>query len=401
MSESDITDHSAVDVPKLVAAVRAATQTPKGSILLHQPNFEGNEWTYVKQCIDTGWVSSAGSFVTDFERLLQKFTSAKHAVAAVNGTAALHIALMLCGVGPGTEVLMPSLTFIATANAASYCGATPHFCDVTPKTLGIDVDRLAEHLKELAEPRPEGCFNRKTGRRIAAIVPMHTFGHCMDLAPLCELAGQYAIPVVEDAAESLGSFYRGRHTGTFGRVGVLSFNGNKIVTTGAGGAILTDDAELAKHARHITTTAKVPHAWEYVHDEVGYNYRMPNLNAAMGCGQMERLEEMLRRKRELAGRYLRAFAGVAGVKVFTEPADSRSNYWLNTLILDKPDMGLRDAVLKALNDAGLQSRPIWRPMHQLTIYQNCPRMDLRVTEDLASRVVNVPSSAGLVAEGPS
>ncbi len=387
-----------MDVDPIVDAVRTAVGVD-GPVLLHAPCFDGNELKYVSECITTGWVSSAGSFVTEFEKKLAEFTGAKFAVAVVNGTCALHIALKLAGVMPGDEVLMPSLTFVATANAAAHCGAVPHLCDIEPRTLGLDAGKLREHLNSVAERRDGGCYNRQTGRRIAALVPMHTFGHPVDLDGVMQVAQEWGIPLVEDAAESLGSYYRGKHTGLFGRMGVLSFNGNKTITTGAGGAIITDDEHLAKHAKHVTTTAKLPHAWEFVHDEVGYNYRMPNLNAALGVAQLERLPELLRQKRVLLERYLQAFAGICGARIFTQPENCESNYWLQTLVLDEPDMGLRDAVLKALNDSGLQSRPVWRPMHQLAMYRQCPRMDLGCTEDMAKRIINVPSSPFLVKSG--
>jgi perosamine synthetase len=395
MSVTQITAPAGLDIARIVGAVRDVVGERPKPVLLHGPSLAGNEWQYVKECIDTAWVSSAGSYVTRFEKMLAEFTGATQAVAVVNGTAALHVALLLAGVAQGDEVLMPSLTFVATANATSYCGATPHFCDVSTATLGIDTDKLDAHLKKFAERRNSGCYNRQTGNRISAIVPMHTFGHPVDLAGLMEVAQRHGLVIVEDAAESLGSYYNGKHTGRFGRVGILSFNGNKIVTTGAGGAIITDDEKLATHARHITTTAKVPHAWEFIHDEVGFNYRMPNINAAIGCGQLEQLPGFLERKRKLAQRYVEAFAYVPGVSVFTEPPNSKSNYWLNAVLLDRPDQAARDATLKALNDAGFQSRPIWRPMHQLTMYRDCPRMDLSVTEDLGARVINIPSSATL------
>lgn len=383
-------------VQEIVSAVRKALGNPEKPVLLHAPMFAGNEWKYVKGCIDTGWVSSAGSYVTRFEQDLARFTGARHAVVTVNGTAALHIALRLVGVQAGDEVLMPSLTFIATANACSYCGAIPHFCDVEHRTLGMDAGRLSEHLQAIAVCRDGKTVNRQTGRRIAAVVPMHTFGHPVDLPGILEVCQKHDLPLVEDAAESLGSYYDGKHTGRFGRLGILSFNGNKTITTGGGGAIITDDAELGTRAKHITTTAKVPHAWEFVHDEVGYNYRMPNLNAALGCAQLEQLPEFLLHKRELAHRYQMAFAGIGGVTVFREPANCRSNYWLNAILLERTDLAARDELLQALNAAGLQSRPIWRPMHLLPMYQHCPRMDLHVTEDLARRTINLPSGMALV-----
>ena len=365
-------------------------------VLLHQPLTQGgNESRYVQQCIDTGWVSSAGEFVNEFERKLSRVTGAKYAVALVNGTAALHVAYLLAGIERDSEVLMPSLTFVATANAAAYCGALPHFCDVTETTLGIDPVKLDEHLAHVADRRAEGCFNRRTGRKIAAIVPMHAFGHPVEINALLDVAARWGLPVVEDAAESLGSLYQGKHTGTFGLIGVLSFNGNKIVSTGAGGAILTDDDKLAARGRHLTTTAKAPHPYEYVHDETGFNYRMPNLNAALGCGQLERLDDFVERKRRLARRYQEAFSNTEGVGIFVEPEGARSNYWLNALVLDQPDSQTRDRLLVALNEAGLQSRPVWRPMHELVMYRDCPRADLSVTENLAARIINVPSSATL------
>jgi perosamine synthetase len=381
------------NLKQVVAAVRQSIGDVQGPVLLHGPSLVGNEMRYVKECIDTGWVSSAGSYVTQFEQQLAAFTGAAHAVAVVNGTAALHVALMLAGVGRDEEVLTQSLTFVATANATTYCGAIPHWCDVSYRTLGLDPDKLGEHLERIGEWRAEGCFNRETGRRIAAVVPMHTFGHPVDLPTLQRVTERWNLPIVEDAAESIGSYICGKHTGRFGKLGILSFNGNKIITTGAGGAIVTDDANLAARAKHLTTTAKVPHPWEYVHDVVGYNYRMPNLNAAIGCGQLERLPAFLQSKRRLAERYTRAFSDVPGVRVFTEPSGSRSNYWLNALVLDHADMAARDALLGALNEAGFQSRPIWRPMHRLPMYCQCPRMDLSVTDDLAARIINVPSSA--------
>lgn len=389
--------NSQVNVEQVVDAVRRATSVRDAGTLLHGPTFAGNEWTYVKECIDTAWVSSAGSYVTKFEQQLVEFTGAKHVVAVVNGTAALHMALMLAGVERGSEVLMPSLTFVATANATTYTGAVPHFCDVSSATLGLDPEKLHAHLEATAERQGRVVVNRLTKRTISAMVPMHTFGHPVDLDSLREVSEQWNIHIVEDAAESLGSYYRGQHTGTFGRLGILSFNGNKIVTTGGGGAILTNDQAIADRARHLTTTAKRPHAYEFLHDEVGYNYRMPNINAALGCAQLEQLPGFVQRKRSLADRYIKAFTDIPGIRVFKEPRQSQSNYWLNTLILDHPEISSRDQLLKALNAAKLQSRPIWQPMHQLPMYQNCPRMDLAQTEDLARRIVNVPSSANLIA----
>ena len=363
---------------------------------LHIPTFGGNCWDYVKECLDTGWVSSVGSYVTRFEEDIAAYTGAKHAVAVVNGTAGLHIALMIAGVEPGDEVLSPSLTFVATANAISYCNAVPHFVDVDPVNLGIDPAAIDAYLASDSEMRDDGfCYNKQTGRRIRALCGMHAFGHPFDIEAAAALCAKYNLAFVEDAAESLGSLYKGKHTGTFGQVGVISFNGNKIITTGGGGMIVTDDDELAGRAKHITTTAKQPHRWAYVHDQVGYNYRMPNLNAALGCAQLEQIDQMLESKRALAQRYIDAMGSVEGVSMLVEPADTRSNYWFSSLVLDSEHAPLRDRLLETLCDAKLLVRPVWDPMHTLPMYAQCPRMDLPATEDLASRVINLPSSAGL------
>jgi len=376
-----------------LAAVRSVLGPAQGTITLHEPEFKGREWAYVKECLDTGWVSSVGAYVDRFERDLREVTGAPFAVATVNGTAALHVCLMLAGVRPGDEVLIPALTFIATANAVSYAGATPHFVDAEEHTLGVDAQALEAYLREVAELRDEGCFNRRTGSRIRALVAMHVFGHPCDLDALASLAARWRLVLVEDAAESLGSSHRGRHTGNVGRLAALSFNGNKVVTTGGGGAILTQDPELGRRAKHITTTARVPHRWSFLHDEVGYNYRMPNLNAALGCAQLERLPDLIERKRRLAQRYEAAIAGVEGIGFLREPAFGQSNYWLVGLILDPSHASCRDDLLATLNDAGYMSRPIWTLMHRLPMFAACPRMALPVAESLESRVVNVPSSA--------
>ncbi len=370
---------------------------PQGDkpVALHEPSFKGNEWAFVKECLDTGWVSSAGTFVDRFEQDLADYTGAKRAVAVVNGTAALHVCLLLVGVEQGDEVLVPALTFIAAANAVSYCGAIPLFVDSEETTLGLDPNKLGQYLEDIAEVRAEGCFNKKTGRRIKAVVPMHTFGHPVDLDPLVEVCQQYRIELVEDAAESLGSFYKGQHTGNRGRVSALSFNGNKVVTTGGGGAILTNDEGLGKLAKHLTTTARVSHKWSFIHDRVGFNYRLPNLNAALGCAQLEQLPEFIKSKRDLAETYRKAFAGLAGIRFFTEPDFAQSNYWLNVLLLDEADSAQRDALLDATNQIGIMTRPVWTLMHKLPMFADCPRMDLAVAETLECRLINIPSSAVL------
>ncbi|MCX5847586.1 MAG: LegC family aminotransferase [Deltaproteobacteria bacterium] len=370
---------------------REASFTP-----LHIPIFEGNEKRYLAECVDSNFVSSIGEFVDRFEGMLAAFTGVKKAVLCVNGTAALHICLKMTGVEQDDEVLMPALSFVATANAVSYCGAVPHFIDIEERTLGTDPGKLDEYLREIVEMRDGICVNKLSGRNIRAILPMHTFGHPVDMEPLLETARRHHLPVIEDAAESLGSYYRGVHTGGLGKLGVLSFNGNKIITTGGGGAILTNDEEMATLLKHVTTTAKVPHPWEFYHDMLGYNYRMPALNAALGCAQMEKLPEFLEKKRLLAERYAEAFADVKGVRFFTEPAFAKSNYWLNTLILDREYVDQRDDILKVTNGNGIMTRPAWTLMPHLPMYSDCPRMNLDVAEDLVRRIINIPSSADLV-----
>jgi len=384
---------------EIVEVIRRVTGQAGGTLPLHEPEFSGNEWTYVKECIDTGWVSSAGRFVDRLERDLAAYTDSGYAVAVVNGTAALHVALLLAGVEPDHEVLIPSLSFVATANAVSYCRAVPHFVEVDPLTLGLDPQRLHEHLRTIGERKTDGgLYNRHTGRRIQAVVPMHTFGHPVNMDALLEVCDDYGLTIVEDAAESLGSKYKGTHTGTFGKLGALSFNGNKVVTTGGGGAILTKDKKLAEWAKHLTTTAKLPHPWEYRHDSVGFNYRMPNLNAALGCAQLERLPDFLARKRELAERYRQEFESVDGVSFLVEPAHAESNYWLNAILLPQPDFRLRDEILQATHRHGFLTRPIWTPLHLLPMYADCPRMALNVTEELAGRIINLPSGPSILRE---
>ncbi len=362
----------------------------KGFVPLHEPTFNDKEVEYVTDCVKTGWVSSVGAYVKRFEEDLAKFVGVKRAVAVVNGTAALHIALKVAGVKAEDEVLMPSLTFIATANAVSYLGAVPHFIDVSINTLGVDADKLKIYLEQIGTTKNNQLYNRVTGRRISAIVPMHTFGHAADIEGLLKVCEMYNLMLIEDAAESLGSYYNGKHTGSFGKVSALSFNGNKIMTTGGGGAIVTDDDAIADYAKHLTTTAKIPHRWAYEHDEIGFNYRMPNINAALGCAQLEKIPLFIQQKRELTKQYEQWLAGIEGVQLFKEPANSRSNYWLQTILLD--EQFNRDEVLDYLNEQGVMSRPIWSPMHHLAIYQNCPKSDLSVTNQLNRSVVNIPST---------
>jgi perosamine synthetase len=387
--------HSSALSEQIVLAVSRVLGKPGGLIPLHEPEFRGQEWAYVKDCLDTGWVSSVGSYVDRIEADLAAFTGVERAIAVVNGTAALHICLELAGVKPGDEVLIPALTFVATANAVTYAGATPHFVDSESTTLGIDTARLDAHLAEAAIMVEDVCVNRSSGAPIRALVVMHVFGHPADMDGLCDVAARWKLQLIEDAAESLGASYHGVHTGNRGVLSALSFNGNKVITTGGGGAILTNDLELARRAKHLTTTARIPHRWSFSHSEVGYNYRMPNLNAALGCAQLERLPDLLARKRVLADRYAEAFKGISGVHFLTEAEGSTANYWLNALVLEDADMTLRDLVLERLNEAGYMSRPIWTLMHRLPMYAQCPRADLACAERLEASIVNIPSSARL------
>ena len=387
-----------MDSKSILAAIRSVVGSNAQFVPLHEPNFGGNEWRYVKECLDTGWVSSVGSYVDQFEQMLAEYTGVKRAVAVVNGTAALHISLVLCDVRPNDEVLIPALTFVATANAVVYQGAIPHFVDSEMRTLGIDPVNLGSYLKEISEVRNGECINKLTGRRIRAVVPMHTYGHPVDLDPLVEVCDQFSLQLIEDAAESLGSFYKGRHTGNWGRIAALSFNGNKVITTGGGGAILTNDEELGARAKHLTTTAKLPHRWAFVHDAIGYNYRLPNINSALGCAQLEQLPQFLERKRRLANRYREAFSNVNGVKFFNEPEFARSNYWLNVILLQTDSPEARDTLLGLTNDAGVMTRPTWDLMPQLKMFSDCPRMSLPIAKKLHSSLVNIPSSVGLERE---
>ena len=366
-----------------------------GPVALHEPRFDGNEWLYLKECLDSNYVSSVGKYVDQFEQSLANYTGAKYAISVVNGTAALQIALKLAGVNSGEEVLVPALTFVATANAVSHLGAIPHFVDSEESSLGIDVLKLREYLSANTEEQSGLCFNKSTNRVIRALVPMHTFGHPSDLEQLLLIARDFNLVLVEDAAESLGSFYKGKHTGTFGLLGSLSFNGNKTITTGGGGAILTNDEALARRAKHLTTTAKISHEWEFDHDEIGYNYRMPNINAALGCAQIEKLPEKIIAKRELFMRYKEEFKQISGASIFEESSNCQSNYWLQTLLLEDDNPRLRDSLLDASNNIGIRTRPVWKLMSNIAPYGNSPAMSLEGANSLYRRAINLPSSPAL------
>lgn len=364
----------------------------KEFIPLHAPVFFGREKEYVADTIESTFVSSVGAYVDRFEKDIATYTSSPKAVATTNGTAALHIALRLAGVEPGDLVITQPLTFVATCNAIDYCGAEPVFVDVDRETLGLSATALQQWLEENARLDDDGlCRTRTDNKVVKACVPMHTFGHPVDLDGLLHVTSDWNIRLVEDAAESLGSFYKGQHTGTFGALGTLSFNGNKIMTTGGGGMILAD-ASLGERAKHLTTTAKKPHPYEYIHDEVGYNYRLPNLNAALGCAQLENLELFIESKRALASAYEELLLGT-NLEFVKEPKGCRSNYWLNAVICE--DKAHRNTLLEATNQQGVMTRPIWALMNHLRMFQNCRRGDLTNSEWLGARVVNVPSSGVL------
>jgi len=359
-------------------------------VLLHEPRFLGNEKTYLADAIDSTFVSSVGEYVNRFETMLRDLTGTSGAVATVNGTAALHAALLLAGVTRDDEVITQPVSFVATANAVAYCGAALVFLDVDRDTLGMSPEALAQFLSTCVERRKNGApYNRTTGRRIGACVPMHTFGHPCEIDRIMALCDEYRIPLVEDAAESIGSTFRGRHTGTFGLCAALSFNGNKTLTCGGGGAIITNDAGLAKRAKHVTTTAKVPHPYEYFHDAIAFNYRLPNLNAALACAQMEQLDTFLVAKRRLAAAYA-AFFESLGLPFVKEPPHARSNYWLNAVLL--PNRTERDAFLAETNKNGVMTRPLWNLLNTLPMFQGAQTDALANAQWLADRLVNIPSS---------
>ena len=379
---------------EIIEAIKAVIgPSPKS---LHEPLFEGNEWHYVKDCLDSGMVSSIGSYVTQFELNISKYTGANHAIATVNGTAALHLALILAGVKKGDEVLTPSLTFVATGNAISYIGATPHFVDSEEINFGIDAGKLRKYLEKITVIKNGQCFNKKTGCIIRAIIPMHVFGHPCNIEEIILLADEFKLVVVEDAAESLGSYYKGKHTGTYGLLGIISFNGNKTITTGGGGVILTDNELIAKKAKYLSTTAKQPHPFSYIHNEVGFNYRMPNLNAALGCAQLENLPEILISKRNLFHLYQEAFSGMGYVTLVSEPAFSQSNFWLQTILLNEQVRSYQEEIIISCIDAGIPMRPVWRPLHLLPCFTSFPAAPLPVATSLAKQLINIPSSAGLI-----
>jgi len=381
------------DIDLFIQFVRQLFISKNEVIPLHAPVFNGREKEYLENCIDSTFVSSVGQYVDLFEEKVAEYTGAKKAVACVNGTNALHLALLIAGVEQNNEVITQSLTFVATANAISYCGAKPIFLDVDLDTMGLSPTAVESWLKINAEIKESVCYNKLTKRRIKACVPMHTYGHPVHLDELSEICKKWNIELVEDAAESLGSFYKGKHTGTFGKIGVLSFNGNKVLTTGGGGMLLFNDDLLAQQAKHLTTQAKIEHPWNFEHDEIGYNYRMPNINAAMGCAQMEYLDRTLENKRATAEAYKNFFKSYEEISFFNEPNDCKSNYWLNCIIFRNENQ--KQKFLEVTNNVGVITRPIWQLMNRLPMYNHCQTDDLANAVWLSDRIVNIPSSVRL------
>ena len=378
----------------IIAAIDQVVRDTPRPVSLHEPLFAGNESAYVDSCIKEGWVSTVGAFVDRFEKDIAAYCGAKYAVVVVNGTCALQAALTVSGVVMGDEVLVPSLTFVATANAVVHAGAIPHFVEVEETSLGIDPLALDAYLTRICDIKPDHVLNKQTGRVIRALVPVHVFGHPCQLEALQEVADKYHLKLIEDATEALGSVARGKKIGSHGTA-TFSFNGNKIMTTGGGGAIVTQDEMTYRLLKHLTTTAKRPHRWSFDHDTVGWNFRMPNLNAALGCAQLEQMPQFVAAKRALAARYRQAFSGMKGVRILPEPDGTQSNYWLVALVAETADEGWLNNTLQALHDAKLLCRPLWTPLHYQPMYQLCPRSDLTRTAQLAQRIINLPSSVKL------
>ena len=385
--------HAKEEVLSLLNDVLKGSSKP---LSLHEPELDNTDLEYVTDCVKSGWVSSVGQYVDEFERKLEEITGAKRAVAVCNGTAALHICLKMVSAGSNDEVLLPALTFVATANAVAYTGATPHFVDVDKHNMGVDPIALKKYLSSIGEVKARKLINHQTKRHIKALIVMHAFGHPCDMQALSKVCEDFHIELIEDAAESLGSYYKGTHTGTLSAISALSFNGNKIITTGSGGAILVNNLEVGKEIKHITTTAKVPHRWAFEHDEIGYNYRLSNLSASLGCAQLSRFDDFLKRKRLLADRYKTAAKNYHSFYFSEEPQETKSNYWLNNIILKNTTLEELDQIIGHCHENGYLVRPIWKPMHQLKMYQDCPRMPLPNTDWLATRVISLPSHPRLV-----
>jgi perosamine synthetase len=365
----------------------------KGHHSLHEPYFCGNEWKYVKKTLDDNYVSSIGSFVDKFENQIKKFTKSKYAISVVNGTEALHLSLVACGVKNNDEVFVPTITFAGTANAITYARAVPHFVDSELETLGIDPIKLGRYLKKISIKKGKFYFNKKTNRRISAIIPVHVFGNICQIDKILKIAKKYNLIVIEDAAEALGSFLHNKHAGTFGLTGCFSFNGNKILTTGGGGVIITNNKLLAKKMKHLSTTAKINDRWEYIHDAVGYNFRMPNLNAALGSAQLENLNRFLQSKRKLFNNYEKEFKLVDDINIMKERKSSTSNYWLNTIYIKNLSIKKRNQILRLAHKNKIFLRPVWRPLHTLKHFKKMPKMNIDVANKIYKSCINLPSSA--------
>jgi len=364
-------------------------------VYLHEPNINKSDWKFVRECLERNFVSSVGNYVTEFETRLKKYTKSKFVAAVINGTSAIHLALSSLGANEKDEILLPSLNFVAAANAIKYCNSTPHFVDVEEQTLGIDPEKLDRYLKKILIRKKNYFINKLTKKRIRFIIVLHVFGHPCEIIKIKKVVKKYNIKVIEDAAEALGSKYYDKHLGTFGDIGVLSFNGNKIITTGGGGAILTDSKILADKIKQMSTTSKIPHKWKFEYSDLGYNYRMPGINASLGCAQMLKLPSYVKEKRKLYKKYESTFKHIKEIRILKEPKNAKSNYWLQTIILDKKVSKHRDQILNNLNKTGYLLRPVWKPLHKLNHLKNCPKMKLSTTENLEMRIINLPSSAYL------
>ena len=368
----------------------------KSNVYLHEPNIMKKDWKFVRECLNRNFVSSVGNYVTEFEETLKKYTKAKYVIATVNGTSAIHLALVAMGANQNDEIILPSLNFVAAGNAIRYCNSIPHFVEVEEETLGIDPIKLEKYLKKIVVKKNNKCFNKYTKKRIRFMLPLHMFGHPAKILELKKIAKKYNLKIIEDAAESLGSTYKNKHLGTFGDIGVLSFNGNKIITTGGGGALLTNSLKIAKKLKYLSTTAKKPHRWKYEYTDIGYNYRMPGINASLGCAQMKRIKSYVSIKRKLFNEYKLGFKNINDITIFQEPKYAKSNYWLQTIILDNKISSLKEKILEKANNLGFSMRPVWKPLHQLKKFKSYPRMEMKTTENLEKRILNLPSSVYLL-----
>ena len=364
-------------------------------VYLHEPDLNKSDSVYLKDCINQNAVSAAGKFIQKFENKILNLTKAKYAISTNSGTSALHISCILMNVKENDEVLVPAFTFVATANAIKYCGAIPHFIDIEENHFGVNVNKLDNYLKEISIKKGNFCFNKKTGRKIKAIMPVHVFGHFMKINELIKLAKKYNLSIIEDAAEAIGSYYKNKHAGTFGHIGVLSFNGNKTITCGAGGVILTNNKKVAQKARHLIANAKIAHPYNYIHDEVGFNYRMANLNAALGYSQIKRIKKILKKKRKLFNFYNKIFKGNTYFKLINEPKKSKSNFWLQTILINEKYSKFTEKIIEDLNDKKIYVRPGWELMNNLKHFKNCPKMDLSIAKRICKRIINIPSSSFL------